>query len=86
MDVAFSRDTAIRTYVQHRLIERAREVYAWMEEGAHLYVCGDANGLAPDVHEALATVSECASGRDRDGAEAYLRAMQQARRYQRDVY
>lgn len=86
MDVAFSRDTAIRTYVQHRLIERAREVYAWMEEGAHVYVCGDANGLAPDVHEALATVIECASGRDRDGAEAYLRAMQQARRYQRDVY
>ncbi len=86
MDVAFSRDTTTRTYVQHRIIERARDVYAWMEEGAHVYVCGDATGLAPDVHEALATVIECAGGRDREGAEDYLRAMQQDRRYQRDVY
>ena len=86
MDVAFSRDTGTKTYVQHRLIDHARDVFDWFENGAHVYVCGDATHLAPDVHEALTTVVECAGGFDREGAEEYLRALQQAHRYQRDVY
>ena len=56
MDVAFSRDRAEKTYVQHRLTEHARDVYAWLEEGAHVYVCGDGTHLAPDEHAALVGV------------------------------
>src|SRR3546814_1317827 len=60
MDVAFSRDRHAagggKAYIQHRLQEQARDVHAWLEEGAHVYLCGDASRLAPDVHQALAGV------------------------------
>src|SRR5690606_15500346 len=56
MDVAFSRDRPGKTYVQHRMREHAAELFAWLEEGAHLYVCGDATNLAPDVHETLVEI------------------------------
>jgi sulfite reductase (NADPH) flavoprotein alpha-component len=86
MNVAFSRDRAEKTYVQHRLLEEARDVYAWLEEGAHVYVCGDGAKLAPDVHAALATVIRQEGGLGEDGAGEYLSAMQAAHRYQIDVY
>jgi len=86
MDVAFSRDGAQKLYVQHRLREQARDVHAWLEEGAHLYVCGDAARLAPDVHAALvALIAEQASVQTED-AEEYLRDLQRDARYQRDIY
>ncbi|MDB6000902.1 MAG: putative sulfite reductase flavoprotein alpha-component [Rhizobacter sp.] len=86
MDVAFSRDAGAKVYVQHRLLEHAREVYAWLEEGAHLYVCGDANHLAPDVHQSLADIVMRQGGRGEDGAHEYLQRLQREHRYQRDVY
>ena len=86
MDVAFSRDQGRKVYVQHRLLERARDVFAWLEEGAHVYVCGDATHLAPDVHEALITLVAAEGQVDRDGAEDYVRVLQRDHRYQRDVY
>jgi len=86
MNVAFSRDGAEKTYVQHRLLEEARDVYAWLEEGAHLYVCGDGAKLAPDVHRALLTIVIEQSGRGKAAAEEYLAALQESRRYQIDVY
>jgi sulfite reductase (NADPH) flavoprotein alpha-component len=86
MNVAFSRDRAEKFYVQHRLREHARDVYAWLEEGAHLYVCGDAAHLAPDVHQALTAVIEEQGGVGREAAEDYLRAMQRDQHYQSDVY
>lgn len=86
MDVAFSRDTAAKDYVQHRLLDRARDVYAWLEEGAHLYVCGDAAHMAPDVHNALVTIVEQQGALSRPAAEDYMRGLQRANRYQRDVY
>ncbi|VCU71680.1 Sulfite reductase [NADPH] flavoprotein alpha-component [Pigmentiphaga humi] len=89
MDVAFSRDAAHgaeKTYVWHRLQERGYEVYDWLEQGAHVYVCGDAAQMAPDVHRTLAEIVVRHGGRDIDDAHAYLRDMQQAHRYQRDVY
>jgi sulfite reductase (NADPH) flavoprotein alpha-component len=86
MNVAFSRDRAEKFYVQHRLRQHARDVFAWLEEGAHLYVCGDAAHLAPDVHEALTAIVEEQSGVGREAAEDYIRAMQRHQRYQRDVY
>lgn len=90
MDVAFSRDAhdgAGKTYVWHRLLERSRELYAWLEEGAHVYVCGDAERLAPDVHRTLAEiVMQHGGGRDLEAAHDYLRRLQDDHRYQRDVY
>ncbi len=86
MDVAFSRDRTQKAYVQHRLVERGREVFAWLESGAHIYVCGDAARLAPDVHEALIGIVAAHGGRVRDDAEEYVRALERDHRYQRDVY
>lgn len=86
MNVAFSRDGADKVYVQHRLLEHARDVYAWLEEGAHIYVCGDGAKLAPDVHAALLKIVEQQSGKGKAAAEDYISAMQSDRRYQMDVY
>ncbi|RWG80523.1 assimilatory sulfite reductase (NADPH) flavoprotein subunit [Mesorhizobium sp.] len=86
MNVAFSRDGATKTYVQHRLIEHARDVFAWLEEGAHVYVCGDGAKLAPDVHSALRTIVQQQGGRGKAAADDYLGALQRDHRYQIDVY
>jgi sulfite reductase (NADPH) flavoprotein alpha-component len=86
MDVAFSRDQEEKTYVQHQLKERSREVFGWLEEGAHVYVCGDAANLAPDVHRMLIDIVAAEGGTGRDAAEDYVRNLQSTHRYQRDVY
>ncbi|WP_337186365.1 assimilatory sulfite reductase (NADPH) flavoprotein subunit [Phenylobacterium sp.] len=86
MDVAFSRDGDRKLYVQHRLLEHAAEVYAWIEDGACVYVCGDAARLAPDVHEALATILVEQGRLSREDAEERLRGLAREHRYQRDVY
>jgi len=89
MDVAFSRDRQAaggKTYVQQRLQEQARDVYAWLEEGAHVYLCGDATRLAPDVHQALAGVIASQGRLASEAAHDYLRRLQRDNRYQRDVY
>ena len=86
VDVAFSRDGTPRAYVQDRLREAGKEVFAWLEGGAHLYVCGDAERMAPDVHEALVEIVAAHGGFERDAAESYLRRLADDRRYLRDVY
>jgi sulfite reductase (NADPH) flavoprotein alpha-component len=86
LDLAFSRDAAPKTYVQERLRRQGRGVYAWLEEGAWLYVCGDAAHMAPDVHAALMDIVVEHGDLDRDGAGAYLSALQRDRRYRLDVY
>jgi|TARA_R100000501_G_C2630870_1_gene126520 sulfite reductase (NADPH) flavoprotein alpha-component len=86
MDVAFSRDSKERIYVQHRMKEKSRDVFAWLEEGAHIYVCGDAANLAPDVHEALIDIVASEARTGREAAEDYVRSLQAHHRYQRDVY
>ncbi|MEQ8485603.1 MAG: assimilatory sulfite reductase (NADPH) flavoprotein subunit [Pseudomonadales bacterium] len=85
-DVAFSRDQAEKVYVQNRIRQRGADLFAWLERGAHVYVCGDAKHMAPDVHEALLDVIEAGLGADRAAAEAYLETLKQQHRYQRDVY
>jgi sulfite reductase (NADPH) flavoprotein alpha-component len=85
LNVSFSRDQAEKVYVQHRLIDHARDVYAWLEEGAHLYVCGGTH-LAPDVHAALSTIVQQQRGCGPEEAAAYLGALQRDHRYQIDVY
>ena len=87
LDVAFSRDQPEKIYVQHRMRERAAELYAWLEEGAHFYVCGDATRMAADVHEAL----DLHRRRTRPqnparAAEAYVEDLKKTKRYHRDVY
>ena len=89
MEVAFSRDAiggTSKTYVQHRLLEHGAEVHDWLQDGAHVYVCGDAAQMAPDVHRALAGILMTHGGHDADGARDHLRQLQETHRYQRDVY
>jgi len=86
IDVAFSRDQAGKIYVQHRIRENAAELYAWLNEGAHVYVCGDADRMAPDVHQALVDVIASEGNLSADDASAWLGQLQKEKRYQRDVY
>ncbi|KHF38161.1 assimilatory sulfite reductase (NADPH) flavoprotein subunit [Halalkalibacter okhensis] len=86
MDVAFSRDTDEKVYVQHRMLENSKELYNWLQEGAAFYICGDEKKMAHDVHNTLIDIIENEGGMSREDAERYLSDMQQQKRYQRDVY
>lgn len=86
LDTAFSRDQPEKIYVQQRMLENAAELYAWLEAGAHFYVCGDATRMAKDVEAALHRVIEQAGGKNPAAAAAYVQSLRAARRYQRDVY
>ena len=86
LDLAFSRDQESKIYVQDRVREHGRELHAWLENGARLYVCGDATQMAKDVHEALTDVFVTHGGLDREAAQAHLSELIQQGRYARDVY
>jgi sulfite reductase (NADPH) flavoprotein alpha-component len=86
VDLAFSRDRTPRAYVQDRLREAGAELFAWLEGGAYLYVCGDADRMAPDVHATLVEIVTRHGGLEAEAAEAYLRRLADERRYLRDVY
>ncbi|MCF6190930.1 MAG: assimilatory sulfite reductase (NADPH) flavoprotein subunit [Cocleimonas sp.] len=86
MTVAFSRDQEKKIYVQHKILEEAEKLYQWILDGAYLYVCGDINHLAADVHQALIKVISEQSGKSVEEAESYLQELQLQKRYQRDVY
>lgn len=86
IDLAWSRDQAEKVYVQDKIRARGAEVWRWLEEGAHLYVCGDANRMAKDVEQALLDVVVGHGGMDRETADEFLSELRIARRYQRDVY
>ncbi|WP_062357801.1 assimilatory sulfite reductase (NADPH) flavoprotein subunit [Pseudoxanthomonas mexicana] len=85
LDLAFSRDQARKIYVQDRLRERGRDVYDWLQNGAHLYVCG-AIAMGKDVHAALQAIVVEHGGLDEDAAREYLVDLQTEGRYGRDVY
>lgn len=86
MDVAFSRDSDKKVYVQHRMLERSRELYEWIQEGAVLYVCGDEKHMANDVHLTLEQILIQEGKLSQEAAAEYLSTMLQQKRYQRDVY
>jgi len=86
MDVAFSRDTDLKLYVQQRIRERGAELWRWIEAGAVIYVCGDAKHMAPDVHEALIDVIAAGANVGRVDATTRLKELRRAGRYRRDVY
>ncbi|MHA3769957.1 assimilatory sulfite reductase (NADPH) flavoprotein subunit [Verrucomicrobiota bacterium sgz303538] len=86
LDLAFSRDQAEKIYVQNRMLEASGELWAWLEEGAHFYVCGDASRMAKDVDTALHQVIETAGGLTKEAAAEYVQKLKTEKRYQRDVY
>ncbi|CAG7624150.1 Sulfite reductase [NADPH] flavoprotein alpha-component [Paenibacillus solanacearum] len=86
LDAAFSRDSAAKVYVQHKMLESSKELFAWLNSGAYFYVCGDKQYMAKDVHNTLIDIIEQEGAMTREAAEAYLSAMQEQGRYQRDVY
>ncbi|MET3289713.1 UNVERIFIED_CONTAM: sulfite reductase (NADPH) flavoprotein alpha-component [Brevibacillus sp. OAP136] len=83
---AFSRDTAEKVYVQHKMLENSKELFEWLENGAYFYVCGDKQYMAKDVNNALIDIIEKEGGMTREAAEAYINGLQEQGRYQRDVY
>ena len=87
LDVAFSRDQEEKVYVQNRMQENAAELYKWInDEGAYLYVCGDASRMAEDVNQALIQIVASEGNMDEAAATDYVKQLQKDKRYQRDVY
>lgn len=86
LDLAFSRDQAEKVYVQTRMLEASAELWKWLEEGAHFYVCGDASRMARDVDAALHSIVETAGGLSGEAVKAYIAKLKADKRYQRDVY
>ncbi|MGO4325982.1 molybdopterin-dependent oxidoreductase [Cupriavidus sp. 2TAF22] len=86
LDLAFSRDQADKIYVQDRMREQGAQLWAWLEAGAHFYVCGDASRMAKDVDAALRDVVQVHGGLSQEAAGDYVTAMSAGKRYVRDVY
>lgn len=86
IDVAFSRDQAHKIYVQHRIKEQGQTLWQWLQNGAHFYICGDAERMAKDVHQALIEVAVEVGGLNTEAAEAYFETLRSNKRYQKDVY
>ncbi|BDS05043.1 sulfite reductase [NADPH] flavoprotein alpha-component [Oceaniferula spumae] len=86
LDVAFSRDQPEKVYVQHKMLENGKELWNWLEKGAHFYVCGDATRMAKDVHDALLEIVASEGGKSPEEADEYVAALKKEKRYQRDVY
>ncbi len=86
LDLAFSRDQKDRIYVQHKLLDYGADVWAWLEEGAHFYVCGDASRMAKDVDDALNDIIGTHGGMSDEAARQYKRRLVADKRYVRDVY
>ncbi|MDA5535250.1 NADPH-dependent assimilatory sulfite reductase flavoprotein subunit [Yersinia mollaretii] len=86
IDLAWSRDQADKIYVQDKLREQGAELWSWIQQGAHIYVCGDANRMAKDVEQVLLDVVAEHGAMDTEQADEYLSELRLARRYQRDVY
>ncbi len=86
IDLAWSRDQQHKVYVQDKLNEQGEEIWRWIQDGAHVYVCGDANRMAKDVEQALLNIISQYSGMDAEQADEFLSELRLERRYQRDVY
>ncbi|WP_437608532.1 sulfite reductase subunit alpha [Erwinia sp. V71] len=86
LDLAFSRDQAEKIYVQNRMLEQGAELYAWLQEGAYFYVCGDASRMAKDVDKALYKVVAQFGGMSEERAADYIDQLKKEKRYLRDVY
>ncbi|MBS7344219.1 MAG: assimilatory sulfite reductase (NADPH) flavoprotein subunit [Caryophanon sp.] len=86
LNVAFSRDTDQKVYVQHRMQEEAAELYDWINRGAYIYVCGDEKHMAKDVEQTLIQIIAAQGNKSEADAVAFVKELQQEGRYLRDVY
>jgi len=86
MDVAFSRDGEKKVYVQDRLLEKASEVFQWLEDGAHFYICGDMKSMARQVQDTLVSIVESQGGLSKENAQEYVGRLQSENKLQMDVY
>jgi sulfite reductase (NADPH) flavoprotein alpha-component len=86
LDTAFSRDQENKVYVQDKMLEQAPMFWNWLQEGASVYVCGDASRMAKDVHATLHAIIEKQGGMSAPAAEEYVHTLQEEHRYHRDVY
>ena len=86
LDLAFSRDQADRVYVQHKMLDYGADLWRWLEDGAHFYVCGDATRMARDVDAALTSVIKTHGRMSDESAHHYKRELVADKRYVRDVY
>ncbi len=86
LTLAWSRDSDEKIYVQDRMREEGAELYAWLESGAHFYICGDAKRMAKDVERALVEIVAAHGGKSSEEAVAYVNALKKSGRYQADVY
>ncbi len=86
LDTAFSRDQERKIYVQDLMMQNARQIWAWIEEGAFLYVCGDAERMAKDVDRTLRAIIEAHGAMQSEAAAEYVETLRSERRYQRDIY
>jgi len=88
LDLAFSRDQSYKIYVQHRMLEQAKELWSWLQNGAYFYVCGDARHMAKDVHQTLIDIAQKQGGLSAEAAAEYVNVtlMKTEKRYLRDVY
>src|SRR5262249_25464899 len=86
LDLAFSRDQPHKIYVQHRMREHAADVYAWLEEGAEVFICGDKARMAADVQRELRAIVETAGGRTAEQAAEYVAELKRLKRLKLDVY
>lgn len=86
LDLAFSRDQAEKLYVQHKMLEHGAELWRWLNEGAHFYICGDAKRMALDVDAALRVIAQQHGGLTESQAKEFFAGLLKSRRYQKDVY
>lgn len=86
LDTAFSRDQEEKIYVQHRMQEHGAELWAWLKDGAHFYICGDASSMAKEVDATLKQIIQQHSGMSASETESYVKEMSRTKRYAKDVY
>ena len=86
IDVAFSRDQEEKVYVQHRLVEKQKEIFEWLNKGANIYLCGDMKQMARDVQKTLLQIFETEGGMSEEKAMEYLKTLKKDKRFQTDVY
>lgn len=86
LDLAFSRDQDQKIYVQHKMLENAKDLWSWLQDGAYFYVCGDAHKMAKDVEHTLEHIAQTQGNMTEEAAKAYIKALRTQKRYLADVY
>ena len=86
LDLAWSRDQNQKVYVQHKMMEKQRQLWNWLQEGAIFYVCGDASRMAKDVDQALVSIAQEEGAMSEIEASDWIKLLQKQRRYLKDVY